>query len=102
MQSEFATRRQRTVSPTGIGVILIALVAAMLVPAGFSFGQGMSATPKAKTLYERIGGYDVIAGLVDDFIHQLGEDPAFKRFGGGRLLHGPASGPRKFPGDLHA
>jgi hemoglobin len=37
-----------------------------------------------KSLYHRMGGYDVIAGVVDDFLKQLGGDPAFKRFGGGR------------------
>ena len=36
------------------------------------------------SLYHRIGGYDVIAGVVDDFLGQLGADPAFKRFGQGR------------------
>jgi hemoglobin len=74
------------VPPIGIGLILMALVAAVLVPAGVSFGQGMSAPPKEKTLYQRMGGYDVIAAVVDDFIKQLGQDPAFKRFGGGRSM----------------
>lgn len=37
-----------------------------------------------KSLYHRMGGYDVIAGVVDDFLKQLGSDPAFQRFGGGR------------------
>ena len=42
------------------------------------------AKPAGKTLYQRMGGYDVIAGIVDDFIAQLGKDKAFERFGGGR------------------
>jgi hemoglobin len=73
---------RRTLSLTGIG--FMALAVAVLVPTGPSLGQGMSSPTKEKTLYQRMGGYDVIAGVVDNFIHQLGEDPAFKRFGGGR------------------
>ena len=40
--------------------------------------------PAAKSLYHRMGGYDVIAAVVDDFLGLLRDDPAFKRFGGGR------------------
>lgn len=41
----------------------------------------------ATSLYQRVGGYDVIASVVDDFLNQLGADPAFKRFGQGRSLN---------------
>jgi hemoglobin len=63
------------------GCILAALVAALLLT-GISFA-GENDKP-AKTLYQRMGGYDVLAGIVDDFLTQLGKDPAFNRFGGGR------------------
>jgi len=56
---------------------------ASLVPTGRSFAQDKP----AKTLYQRMGGYDAIAGIVDDFIGQLRVDPAFKRFGGGRSMN---------------
>lgn len=59
----------------------------MILLAG-SFGPALAQeapkTPKANTLYQRIGGYDVIAGITDDFLGQLGKDETFKRFGGGR------------------
>lgn len=84
IESEMSGRRG--VAPLGIGVILTVLAMAMLVPALRSFSQETAAPAKEKTLYQRIGGYDVLAGLVDDFIHQLGQDPAFKRFGGGRSM----------------
>jgi hemoglobin len=42
------------------------------------------AQEKPKSLYHRLGGYDAIAAVVDDFLKQLGSDPAFQRFGGGR------------------
>ena len=32
------------------------------------------------TLYQRIGGYDVIAGIVDDFLRRIREDALFQRF----------------------
>jgi len=63
------------------GCILAALVAA-LFSTGSTFA-GENEKP-AKTLYQRMGGYDVMAGIVDDFLVQLKNDPAFDRFGGGR------------------
>jgi hemoglobin len=39
-----------------------------------------------KTLYERLGGYDAIALIVDEFLRRLRADPMFARFGGGRSL----------------
>lgn len=35
------------------------------------------------SLYERLGGYDVIAGVVDDFLGRFGEDPELAPFLGG-------------------
>lgn len=67
-------------------VVLTVLAVGVLVSTTPSLAQeaAKDAQPAAKTLYQRMGGYDVIAGVVDDFIRQLGEDEAFKRFGGGR------------------
>ena len=46
------------------------------------------ATPssKEKTLYARIGGYDVIAAVVDEFLQTLSSDPQMARFAGGMNL----------------
>jgi hemoglobin len=33
-----------------------------------------------KTLYQRLGGYDAIAAVSDDFIMRLGTDPQFAKF----------------------
>lgn len=84
MSMETITSGWRRVSPKSIARTLAALTAIMLISAGHGFAQDKPAVPKEKTLYYRLGGYDVIAGLVDDFIGQLGKDEAFKRFGGGR------------------
>lgn len=64
-----------------VGFVLAVLVMALVIPAARSFAQDK---PAGKSLYQRIGGYDVIAGVMDDFISQMRTDPAFARFGGGR------------------
>ena len=38
------------------------------------------AQEKSAALYQRLGGYDVIAALVDDFVGRLASDPQFARF----------------------
>jgi hemoglobin len=42
-------------------------------------------TPDA-SLYKRIGGYDVIAAVIDDLFALMRADPRFARFGAGRSL----------------
>ena len=41
-------------------------------------------TQLATSLYHRMGGYDVIAAVIDDLFAILHSDPAFTRFFGGR------------------
>ncbi len=82
MQIVFSKKGKRSIAPQSIGLFLAAVMVACLVLPGRSIAQ-----PKPeKTLYQRMGGYDVIAGIVDDFIGQLRTDPAFARFGGGRSM----------------
>jgi hemoglobin len=38
------------------------------------------------TLYQRLGGYDIIAAVIDDMFVALRADPAFARFGAGRSI----------------
>jgi len=63
-------------------VVGAAVLVGVLRISGLVLAQEPAATPKS--LYHRIGGYDVIAGVVDDFLKQLQADPAFQRFGQGR------------------
>lgn len=35
-------------------------------------------------LYRRLGGYDVIAAFMTDYVNRIRADPRFVRFGGGR------------------
>lgn len=46
----------------------------------------MSATNANPSLYHRLGGYDVIAAVVDDLFQMLMSDPRFSRFGMGRSI----------------
>ena len=61
-----------------IGPGLLALVLFTLWEATPAIAQG-----KTETLYNRLGGYDAIAAVVDDFVGRLGSDPQFARFSNG-------------------
>ena len=43
-------------------------------------------SPSEQTLYRRLGGYDAIAAVIDEFLSRFGSDPTLARFGGGRSL----------------
>src|SRR5437868_12025024 len=45
-----------------------------------------AAAQRQKTLYERLGGYDAIAAVVDDFIGRLIADRQFERFFAGHSV----------------
>jgi hemoglobin len=36
--------------------------------------------PDERPLYQRLGGYDAIAAIIDDFFSRMREDPKFARF----------------------
>jgi hemoglobin len=60
-------------------LILSTLPLALL--AALAWGGAASAQDeKAKTLYQRLGGYDAIAAVVDDFVVRLVTDKQFERF----------------------
>ena len=46
-------------------------------------GETQAQQSQNKTLYQRLGGYDAIAAVTDDFMARLGGDPQFTRFFGG-------------------
>ncbi len=43
-------------------------------------------SPSKDTLYRRLGGYDAIAGVIDEFLSRFRSDPRLARFGGGRSV----------------
>ena len=52
----------------------------------FTIFASAPAAAAQKTLYERLGGYDAISTVVDDFANQLFEDPKLQTFFGGMSL----------------
>ena len=58
-------------------VVLILLIS---VPAAGASQATSQEQVVDKSLYERIGGYDVIAGIVDDFLPRIGNDEFLGRF----------------------
>lgn len=58
---------------------LVPLVAAVLL----SLAGASPTTAQTPSLYQRIGGYDAIARVVDDFFGRFAADPALKPFLGG-------------------
>lgn len=56
-------------------LVLFALVLLTNWSAANAAGQA-----KEKSLYERLGGYNAVAAVVDDFVGRLIQDPQFARF----------------------
>jgi hemoglobin len=50
---------------------------ALILPLAASAQQSMPASP---TLYQRLGGYDALAAVTDDFITRLATDPKLAKF----------------------
>ncbi len=65
-------RLGRLLSASLVLALALALLAGLGVPAG--------AQQKPETLYKRLGGYDAIAAVVDDFIGRLVADKQLGRF----------------------
>jgi|SRR3954471_8765947 hemoglobin len=66
-----------------IVICLLAFMATAVcaqTPRNTSTPNTMSTVQDKKTLYARLGGYDAIALVVDDFIHRLATDKRFEKF----------------------
>ena len=60
-------------------VLLLMPISGLLVSASSPASRAM-AQRSEKSLYERVGGYDKLAAIVDDFIGRLVGDPRFEKF----------------------
>src|SRR5947208_14855502 len=58
----------------------LAVVAVGQAPPAQMNASMTGATQDKKSLYQRLGGYDAIAAVVDEFITRLATDPRFERF----------------------
>ena len=56
--------------------IFLGLVFSLL----FTLGGSISAQAQEKSLYERVGGYNALAAVVDDFVGRLVADKQFEKF----------------------
>ena len=59
---------------------ILAAVAAAQQPISASMSGSMANGQEKKSLYTRLGGYDAIAAVVDDFIGRLVADKRFSKF----------------------
>lgn len=57
-------------------LVLATLTLTLLLSSSIASAQGMS----EKSLYQRVGGYDALAAVVDDFIGRLVADKRFEKF----------------------
>jgi len=57
-----------------------AFVLALVVAVPAIAQQPTTSQPPAPTLYKRLGGYDAMAAVTDDFLRRLTSDPTFTRF----------------------
>lgn len=63
--------------PALIGALFIVFLPALSLPIT------AAAQEKPISLYQRLGGYDAVAALVDDWLGRLRNDPVFTKFGPG-------------------
>ena len=63
---------------TGASIGAWTLALTLAAGAGVSLAQQKAGA----SLYQRLGRYDAIAAIVDDFLSHLRADPQFQRFGG--------------------
>jgi len=59
---------------------LYCTLAAFAAVAPFYVAPPQAVAQQQKSLYQRLGGYDAIAAVTDDFIGRLATDPSLKRF----------------------
>ena len=58
---------------------VISALAVVVVVAGTRVGAAPQQGTSTKSLYERLGGYDAIAAIVNDFGRRWDENPQLKR-----------------------
>jgi len=59
---------------------VLATIALSFSVAGSALAQQAPAIPSTPSLYKRLGGYDALAAVTDDFVGRLASDPQISRF----------------------
>jgi len=65
---------------TVVWAAMVGIVAGALGAVAFTGALGQAQSPAGKTLYARLGGYDAIAAVTDDFVGRLATDPQLGKF----------------------
>ncbi len=68
--------RRGVIAAAAAAVIVAAIILGMVTQGTFVRAQGQA----GKSLYVRLGGYDAIAAVTDDFIGRLAADPQLTKF----------------------
>jgi hemoglobin len=63
-------------------------MAAFTAAATFYAAPPQAVAQQQKTLYQRLGGYDALAAVTDDFVGRLATDPQLKHFFAGHNTEG--------------
>jgi hemoglobin len=63
-----------------LGAALAAVLVAFSVASPAQSQQTAATAPSAPSLYNRLGGYDALAAVTDDFLGRLAGDPGLGRF----------------------
>jgi hypothetical protein len=61
-------------------VVAPRLLAAVMVAVLLAGAAGLAAQMKQETLYKRLGGFDALAAVTDDFIGRLASDKQLSKF----------------------
>lgn len=61
-------------------ILLVLAIAMFGVSAAFAQADTIKTETKQKSLYQRLGGYDAIAAVSDDFLERLGKSKLVGRF----------------------
>jgi hemoglobin len=72
-----ALRPSHALTETAMKIRFRSLVAAVAL---VSLASGAALAQQAPTLYKRLGGYDAVAAVTDDFLARLAADPQLGRF----------------------
>src|ERR1041384_7869370 len=72
---DFSNHEEKNMKKLALAVVLLSIFTVSASPAG-----AKRMAQEKKSLYARLGGYDAIALVVDDFITRLATDKQFERF----------------------
>jgi hemoglobin len=71
-------KMNKKLSSIGVGMVILAFL--YLYACGGTLSAQTAGPSKGETLYKRLGGYDAIAAVTDDFINRVVEDKQLARF----------------------